>query len=253
MTEKPSESATMKTIGLLGGMSPESTIDYYRRIHAGVHRALGRHHSARMYVYSADLDDVLSWLYRRDHAALGQHLGDAAEHLERSGADFVLMACNSAHAVAPQVEQRLTVPLIHIADVLGEALRAAGVTKIGLLGTGVTMGQSFYRDRLESRFGVEVLLPDLAAQNEVDRVIREELCFHRILDSSRRSLARMCRDFAERGADAAALACTELNLLIEGEAIDGLPVFDTTALHADRAVTLALGKSDLTPARKVAA
>ena len=243
----------MQTIGLLGGMSPESTVDYYRRINSGVHAALGGHHGARMLAYSANLDEVFAWLAAEDYDALGKHLGDAAVELERSGADFMLMACNTAHVVAPQIAARLRIPFIHIADVLGEALSSAGITRVGLLGSIVVSEVPFYQEHLLSRFGIEVLVPGRLGRTEVDRVIRRELCFHQILAESRDSLTHISRQLYGRGAEAIVLACTELGLIIEGPEVAGLPVFDTTALHADRAVALALGEIELPAAREIAA
>lgn len=243
----------MKTIGLLGGMSPESTIDYYRRINDAVRRSLGGHHSAKMFVYSADLDQVFAWLHDDDYSSLAQHLGQAATALERSGADFVIMACNTAHVVAPQLEARLRVPFIHIADVLGEALAEAGISRVGLLGSLVVSEMPFYQRHLGSRYGIEVLNPDEAGRAEVDRVIRRELCFHRILAESRKSLTDVAAGLGARGAEAIVLACTELNLLFGGPVVAGLPVFDTTALHAERTAALALGQLELPAPREVAA
>ena len=248
----------MKTIGLLGGMSPESTVDYYRRINAGVNRALGGHHGARMFAYSADLDEVFAWLAVEDYAALGKHLGDAAVALETSGADFVIMACNTAHVVAPQIGRRIQVPLVHIADVLGESLQRAGHTRVGLLGSLVVTEVPFYQRHLRSRFGIDIVFPDATGRAEIDRVIRRELCFHQILDSSRDSLTGIAGSLRRRGADAIVLACTELGLLFdgagpEGDRIASLPLFDTTALHADRAVALALGELELPGLAEIAA
>lgn len=243
----------MKTIGLLGGMSPESTVDYYRRINAGVNRALGGFHGARMVAYSANLADVFDWLAAKDYRTLARHLGDAAVDLQRSGADFMIMACNTAHVVAPEVASRLRVPLVHIADVLGEALTRAGVDRVGLLGSLVVSEVPFYHKHLRSRFGIEVLVPDRLGRAEVDRIIRRELCFHRLRDESRESLVQISEQLGARGAQAVALACTELGLLLTETEVAGLPVFDTTVLHSERAVALALGQAELPQAREAAA
>ncbi len=235
----------MKTIGLLGGMTAESTIDYYKRINAGINQALGGYRAARMLIYSANLDDVFRWLETEDHDALGEHLSRAAAALEKGGADFMIMACNTAHVVAPRIAARLEIPFVHIADVLGEALASAGIGRVGLLGTRITMDAPFYRDHLGSRFGIDVLLPEETDKDEVDRVIREELCFHRLLDASRQNLVAVSRQLRDRGAGAIVLGCTELGLLLDTDTVAGVPVFDTTALHADRAVALALGQMEL--------
>ncbi|MDA8020850.1 MAG: amino acid racemase [Thermoanaerobaculia bacterium] len=243
----------MKTIGLLGGMSSESTIDYYRRINAGVNRELGGHHAARMLIYSADLHEVFDWLMGEDHDSLAAYLGDAAVDLERSGADFVIIACNTAHVVAPQIAARLGVPMVHIADVLGEALTQAGIHRVGLFASVVVTEDPFYRQHLREHFGIEVLTADPAGRAEVDRVIREELCFHDIREESRGSLTGLAEELGSRGADAVVLACTELCLLFPDADIAGLPIFDTTTLHAERTIELALGRRPLTSSREAAA
>ena len=223
-------------------MSPESTIDYYQRINAGIRSALGAHHSARMLIYSADLEQVFTWMGQGDDRSLGNHLAKAALGLEAAGAKFVVMACNTAHRIAPQLEDALRIPFVHIADVLGEALRAAGCDRVGLLASQITAESTFYRERLEQNFGIEVVIPCAADCLEVDRVIREELCFHDIRASSRERFASIAENLKERGANAIALACTEIGLLIETAQLGGLPVFDTTALHTARTVDLALNR-----------
>lgn len=230
----------MKTIGLLGGMSPESTIDYYRRINAGVHRALGGYHGARMLIYSADLDDVFRWLGTDDRQALADHLTRAALALQAGGADFLVVACNTAHVVAREIAGALEVPFVHIGDVLGEALTAAGVSRVGLLGSRVTMEAPFYGDHLRERFGIEVVIPRETDRREIDWIIRDELSFGTCLETSRGTLTAACEKLETQGAEAIVLGCTELRLLLDVEILAGLPVFDTTALHADRAVALAL-------------
>ncbi|MEM8932671.1 MAG: aspartate/glutamate racemase family protein [Acidobacteriota bacterium] len=242
-----STSPDAPVLGLLGGMSPESTVDYYQRINAGVRAVLGGHHSARLLIYSADLEQVFGWMHDGDDGALAGHLVAAARHLEGAGADAVLMACNTAHKVAPEIEAALSVPFFHIADVLGDGLRSAGHHRVGLLASRITAEASFYRDRLE-RFGVEVIVPSADEREEVDRVIREELCFHEILPASRRRFDAIASRLRHRGADAVTLACTEIGLLVDTPELGGLPVFDTTALHAERAVEWLLGqRSGATP------
>lgn len=230
----------MRTIGLLGGMSPESTIDYYRRINAGVHRALGGYHGARMLIFSADLDDVFRWLWADDHQALAEHLTRAALALQAGGADFLVMACNTAHLVAREISSALEIPFVHIGDVLGEALTAAGHSRVGLFGSCVTMEAPFYRDHLRERFGIEVVIPPEDERKEIDRIITDELSFGTCLEASKESLVASAEELGARGAEAVVLGCTELRLLLDVESVAGLPVFDTTALHADRAVALAL-------------
>lgn len=241
----------MRTIGLLGGMSPESTIDYYRRINAGVRTALGGHHGARLLIYSADLDDVFRWLWSDDHRALGDHLTQAALGLQAAGADFLVVACNTAHLVAGEIAGALEIPFVHIGDVLGEAVAAAGHSRVGLLGSRITMEASFYGDHLRQRFGIEVMIPGPANRQEVDRIICHELSFGTCLDASRERLVEAAEELGARGAEAVVLGCTELRLLLDEASVAGLPVFDTTALHTDRAVALALEGTGL-PAEKAA-
>lgn len=236
----PLRTPGQQIIGVLGGMSPESTADYYQRINADVRERLGSFHSARMLIHSTDLQQVFDWTDADDHDGLGAHLVAAARALEGAGADFVIMACNTAHAVAPQIESALGIPFVHIADVLGEALRDAGCRRVGLLASRHTTELPFYEERLWQGFGIETVVPEAEERSEVDRVIREELCFHRILPASRERFERITGGLKGRGADAVALACTEIGLLIDSPTLAGLPVFDTTALHCRRAVELAL-------------
>ena len=229
----------MRTLGILGGMSSESTHDYYRRLNQGVNHALGGHHAARVLIHSVDLHDVFTWLRSGREDLLGEHLADAAAGLEGAGAELVLMACNTAHVVAPEVEARLRVPFLHIADVLGKALREAGHRRVALLGSLVTVEAPFYAERLRE-FGIETMVPETVARQEVDRIIHEELCFRRILEGSRRRLITIAENLAADGAEAVVLGCTELGLLIDTPTVAGLPVLDTTVLHSQAAVDWAL-------------
>lgn len=232
----------LNTLGILGGMSPESTADYYRRINLGVRQELGGHHSAPLLIFSADLARVFHWLAEEDDARLADYLTRAAKGLERAGAQAVLMACNTAHKVAPQIEDALGVPFMHIADSLGGAVGRAGITKLGLLGSQVTTESAFYRDRLHQAHGIVPLVPGRADRQEVDRIIRDELSFHDIRPSSRQMLERIAQRLRQQGAEAVALACTEIVLLVDGPELAGLPVFDTTTLHADDGVSYILGQ-----------
>jgi len=233
-------------------MSPESTVDYYKRINAGVREALGGFHSCPMLAYSANLHEVFHWFQTEDDGALAELLVDRAIGLQEAGADLMMIACNTAHKVAPQIASALTIPLIHIADVLGEALSEAGHTRVGLLGSSITMNAPFYRERLWDRFGVEAISPEGSAAMEVDRIIKEELCFHQLREESRQSLEDTSGALGMRGAQAIVLACTELGLLLAGETVADLPLFDTTRLHTERAVALALGRQALPEAARAA-
>ena len=239
-----SEPSALKTLGILGGMSPESTADYYGRINTGVRTALGGHHSAPMQIFSANLADVFRWTDSGDYDALGDYLEQAALGLQAADAGAVIMACNTAHVVASRIEDALSIPFHHIADVLGEALQRDGISRIALLGSRITMGGAFYRGRLQDGYGIETMTPDASGRDFVHRVIVEELCFHEIRDESRETLAGITESLALQGAEAVVLGCTELCLLVDGERFGGLPVYDTTALHVDRAVDVVLGRGE---------
>ena len=243
----------MKTLGILGGMSAESTVEYYNRINRGVNQALGGHEHPRMFVYSANLGEVFGWLEGKDLAPLGDHLGEAAVQLERGGADFMIMACNTAHLVAPSIEERLGIPFVHIADALAEELQRASVQRVGLLGISMTVEAPFFRERLGERYGIEVLTPGAEDKAEVDRVIRDELCFHRLEEASRESLTAIVRRLGEQGAEAVALVCTELSLLLPGDHVAGLRSFDSMAIHVAQAVEFALEERSLDTVGELAA
>ncbi|WP_376695544.1 aspartate/glutamate racemase family protein [Wenzhouxiangella sp. EGI_FJ10305] len=233
----------MKTLGLLGGMSWTSTISYYRRLNQLVAERLGGLHSARVLLYSVDFHEVeqLQHAGRWDEA--GALLADAARCLEAGGAEAIVLCTNTMHKVAGPIAAAVEMPLLHIADPTGEAIKAAGCRRVGLLGTRFTMEQPFYRQRLAERFGLEVLVPGEVDREMVHRVIFEELCAERIEPGSRRAYQRVIADLAEQGAEAVILGCTEIALLI-GEDDVALSVFDTTELHVRAAVDFALGKHE---------
>lgn len=229
----------MRTIGLLGGMSWESTQDYYRRINRGVQQALGGLHSAQLVLYSVDFAPIEAAQAAGDWARAGELLAQAARAIEAAGADFLLLCTNTMHRVAPDIEAAISIPLLHIADATGDALAAAGVRRVGLLGTAFTMEQAFYRGRLEQRYGLEVLVPEPQERQRVHRVIYEELCLGVVRDESRADYQRIAEALAARGAEAVILGCTEIGLLLSQQDTR-VPLFDTTAIHAERAVALAL-------------
>ncbi len=229
----------MKTIGLLGGMSWESTVPYYRVVNETVKARLGGLHSARVVLYSVDFHEIERLQHAGDWAGAGERMAEGARALERAGADFVVLCTNTMHRVAPAIEAAVRIPLLHIADPTGEAIRRAGFTRVGLLGTRFTMEQAFYRERLESRHGLEVLVPDEADRETVHRVIYEELCLGLVDDGSREQYRRILGTLAARGAQAVILGCTEISLLV-GQRDSPVPVFDTTALHALGAAERAL-------------
>lgn len=230
----------MRTIGLLGGMSWESTADYYRLINRGVAERRGGLHSARLLLHSFDFAQIAELQRAGDWDGAGGVLATAAAGLERAGATALMICANTMHHVADQVQAAVGIPLLHIVDPTGEALRAAGVHRAALLGTRYTMEFPFWRERLAARFGVEAIVPDEDDRAEVHRVIYDELCRGVIRDSSRDEYLRVIERLRGRGAEAVILGCTEIALLIRpGEA--PVPDFDTTAAHCRAAVDHLLG------------
>lgn len=229
----------MRVIGLLGGMSWESTAEYYRIINQEVRRRLGRQHSARLLLYSVDFEEIDRLQEEGEWTTAGRQLTAAAKRLERGGADFILMCTNTMHKVAAQIESELSVPLIHIADATAERVREAGVAKVGLLGTRFTMAEDFYRGRLHERHGLQVVIPSPRDRALIDRVIYEELCQGIISEGSRREFVRIIADLAGMGADGVILGCTEIGLLVRSSD-SPIPAFDTTRIHAEKGVNLAL-------------
>jgi aspartate racemase len=229
----------MKTIGLLGGMSWESTQSYYRAINEGVSDALGGLHSAQIVLLSVDFAPLETLQHAGDWRGVAQVLGEAARAVESAGADFLLICTNTMHRVAGEVQASVAIPVLHIADATAEVLLANGIGKVGLLGTAFTMEQDFYRGRLGDKYGLEVLVPNRADRALVHRVIYEELCLGKILDRSRREFLRIVDELAVEGAQAVILGCTEIGLMLSQ---DDTPVtlFDTTAIHARKAVEFAL-------------
>ncbi|MDI5920103.1 aspartate/glutamate racemase family protein [Halomonas sp. LR5S13] len=228
----------MKTIGLIGGMSWESTQTYYRLINQGVKARLGGLHSARLVLYSVDFAEIEALQRRGDWAATAQILGGAARSLAAAGADFLVLCTNTMHKVAPQLEQAVAIPLLHIADATANELHRQGVTRVGLLGTRFTMEQAFYRERLEAQ-GIQVLIPDSAQRERVHAVIYDELCRGEILADSKSAYLAIVASLAGQGAQGVILGCTEIGLLIQA-GDTAVPLFDTTAIHAEQAVEVAL-------------
>ncbi|TDR78342.1 aspartate/glutamate racemase family protein [Paludibacterium purpuratum] len=225
----------MKTIGLIGGMSWESSAHYYRLINQAVRQRLGGQHNARSLLLSVDFAEVEAWQVQGDWHRLAECMARAAQQLEAAGAGCIVLCTNTMHKVADTLGAASSLPLLHIADATGDALRAAGHQRIGLLGTRYTMEQDFYRGRLEQRHGLQVLTPDAAARVQLHDIIYRELCQGIIRAASRKTLQIMIDELQREGAQAVVLGCTEIGLLI-GQADVALPVFDTTALHAEAAV-----------------
>lgn len=229
----------MKTIGVIGGMSWESSAEYYRLLNRYAKARLGGHHNARSLMVTLDFACIEALQRAGDWDALGARMADAARQLERGGADFVILATNTMHRVHEALEAALQIPFLHIADPTGAALRAAGIERVGLLGTRYTMEHAFYAGRLHERHGLETIIPDETQRAAVHRIIYDELCHGVVTDASRAIYQRVIADFVTRGAQAVILGCTEITLLIKPED-SSLPVFDTTALHAQAAVALAI-------------
>lgn len=230
----------MKTIGLIGGMSWKSTIPYYRIINETVKQRLGGLHSARIVMLSVDFHEIEVLQRKGRWDAAGALLAQAAGSLEAAGADFLVLATNTMHKVADAITAAAKIPLLHIADPTADAIKAGGVSSIGLLGTRFTMEQAFYRDRLESRHGIRVLVPDAADRDLVHRVIYDELCLGVIKPASRDAYRAVMQRLVACGAQALVLGCTEISLLV-GPDDASVPLFDTTALHAVAAAEAALG------------
>ena len=232
----------MKTIGLLGGMSWESTQTYYRLLNEGVKTRLGGLHSAKIVLYSVDFADIEALQHKGEWGATARILSDAALSLEKAGADFLVIGTNTMHKVAPEIEQVLRIPLLHIADATAKVLARDGISRVGLLGTRFTMEQAFYRERLE-KAGIDVVIPDEPQRHLIHRVIYEELCLGQIVADSRRAYLEVVDSLAERGAEAVILGCTEIGLLIR-QADTPVPLYDTTGIHAAQAVELALAEAE---------
>lgn len=229
----------MKTIGLIGGMSWESSIEYYRLINEGVKTRLGGLHSAQSLMYSVDFADIEELQRADEWDAAGEILADAARRLERGGANLIVLCTNTMHRVADHIEAATTLPLLHIADPTAERICADGLTRIGLLGTRFTMEQDFYRARLETRYNLGVIVPEADERAIIHDIIYQELVLGVIREESRRAYQQIIERLAARGAQAVILGCTEIGLLI-GAGDSVLPTYDTARLHAQAAVEWAI-------------
>ena len=229
----------MRTIGLLGGMSWESTVEYYRLLNQEVRRRRGGLHSAKAVLVSLDFAEVEQLQAAGDWAAAGRLLAGHARRVEAAGAELLLVCTNTMHLLADEVQAAVGIPLLHIADATAERVLADGRRRVGLLGTRFTMEQPFYRDRLAARHGIATLVPDADGRALVHRVIFDELCRGELRPASRRALAEVAGKLAADGAEGVLLACTELPLLLS-QADTPVPLYDTTAIHATAAVERAL-------------
>ncbi|WP_136067554.1 aspartate/glutamate racemase family protein [Modicisalibacter radicis] len=230
----------MKTIGLLGGMSWESTLSYYRLLNEGVKARLGGFHSARICLVSVDFAEIEAFQRDGDWQRAGQALATAARQVEAGGAQALVIATNTMHRVADDIEAAIGIPLLHIADATGEALDNDGVRRVGLLGTRFTMEQAFYRQRLEERFGIEVVVPDEAERVSLHEIIFDELVQGEINPASRARFVSIIDTLAARGVEGVILGCTEIAMLVEQQHT-AMPLYDTTALHVEAALAFALG------------
>lgn len=232
----------MKTIGLIGGMSWESTIPYYRLLNEGLKQQLGGLHSAKCILVSVDFYDIERMQQAGDWDAAAAMLADAARSLHAAGADFIVLCTNTMHKVADSIAAAVPIPLLHIADATAAAITKAGCRRVGLLGTKFTMQQPFYTQRLSEQYGLEVLLPTEAEQDSLHRIIYQELCQGVIDPESKQTVRKMMAGLAWQGVEGIILGCTEIGLLVS-KADAAVPLFDTTVIHAKAAVDLALDGS----------
>ena len=237
---------TLRTIGVLGGMSSESTVAYYRGIDRGINDALGGHAAGDLVIRSVNFGDIERFIRTEQWEQAGEYLAAAAAELEAAGAEFVVMATNTMHKVAPAIIDAISVPFVHIVDVTAEAIHEDGIETVGLLGTQTTMEASFYRDRLADH-GIDIVVPDSSARETVDEIIFEELTDGVVRAASRGNYLEMVDGMVAAGAEGVVLGCTEIEMLVEQADRPEVPLFDTTALHVQRAVKLGLGEAPGSP------
>ena len=229
----------MKTIGLLGGMSWESTVGYYRAINEGIKKRLGGLHSAKIVLYSVDFASIERLQRDGDWDGTAKILSEVANRIEDAGADFLLICTNTMHKVAPQIEKSIQIPLLHIADATAEILARDNIKKIGLLGTLFTMEQDFYKGRLKEKYGLDIRVPNMEDRKIVHDIIFQELCLGKIDTESKKEYLRIINDMSIQGAEAVILGCTEIGMLINQKDTH-VRLYDTTAIHAEKAVDYAL-------------
>lgn len=230
----------MKVIGLLGGMSWESSVEYYRIINEEVKRRLGGLHSAKCILYSVDFAEIERCQSEGDWRKAGEILAEGAVSLEKAGADFIVICTNTMHKVIDAIQENIAIPILHIADATAAEIKETGIDTVGLLGTQYTMEQDFYKSRLEAN-GIKVIVPNAVEREMVNRVIFDELCLGKVLESSRTEYKKVINNLIKNGAEGIILGCTEIGLLIkQGDAV--VPLFDTTSIHAIAAVNKAFGQ-----------
>lgn len=231
----------MKTIGLLGGMSWESTSEYYKVINEGIKDKLGGLHSAKIALYSIDFDPMEKLQQQKDWEGSAEILIDAAQRIQAAGADFLLICTNTMHKVADQVEEALKIPLLHIADSTAEILVEKGIKKVGLLGTAFTMEEDFYRGRMKKQYGLEIITPGETDRAFVHKMIYQELCLGQVKDKSKIEFLRIIESMSENGAEGVILGCTEIGMLVN-QGDTSVTLFDTVQIHASKAVEMALSE-----------
>lgn len=229
----------MKTIGLLGGMSWESTLSYYREINLGIKAELGGLHSAKIAMVSVDFAEIEALQHLGDWPKTAAILTIGAKNVQAAGADFLLICTNTMHKVAEQIQAQIDIPLLHIADATARQLQADNITKVGLLGTAFTMEQDFYKGRLSEQFAIEVLVPNAQQRQSVHDIIYSQLCLGEINQTSRQIYLDIVEDLFQQGAQAVILGCTEIALLIN-QSHTAVPLYDTTKIHASAAISAAL-------------
>lgn len=228
----------MKTIGMIGGMSWESTATYYQIINEVVKEQLGGLHSAKVILFSVDFHEIEACQAKGDWEKSAEILADTAERLEKAGADFIIICTNTMHKVVPQIQTRIGIPILHIAQATAEILQKEQISRVALLGTKYTMTQEFYKEKIKAS-GIEVIIPEPEEIELVNRVIYEELCLGILSEASRQAYLRIIDRLAQRGAQGVILGCTEIGLLVK-QADTALPVFDTTRIHAEKAARQAV-------------
>jgi aspartate racemase len=231
----------MKVIGLIGGMSWESSASYYRIINETVRERLGGQHSAKSLMYSVDFHDIERLQHEGDWEEAGKEMVACAQRLERGGADFIVLCTNTMHKLVPAILPNITIPLVHIADATAERIQQTGIKRVGLLATRFTMEEDFYKGRMRERFGLDVIIPEEAERAVIHDVIYNELCQGKILEESKHRYLAIMKTLEEKDIEGFILGCTEIGLLIKQEDSQ-LPIFDTTRIHAEKAVELALRK-----------
>jgi aspartate racemase len=232
-------SVKQKTIGMIGGVSWESTLLYYKLINQSVHKQFGGLHSAKMVIDSLNYDPIVKLERQGKWDEVGEQLSFVAKTLQDAGADFVMLCCNTLHKMTSSIEKSIKIPFLHIADAAGTVLLDKNIRKIGLLGTQFTMEDGFYSLRLESKFGLEVIVPHQASRIKLDSIIYDELCQGKMLPASKKALIQMIDDLHKDGAEAVLLGCTELGMLVSQDDVS-VPIYDTTLLHAQEAVRYSL-------------